>query len=294
MFQFNPDTHVRSAYKPCPEDPQRKEVLETPAAKLAIQHRSATDPGFAEKMRQHNNIEKVKKSGGQRKRRNRRKKANKILTTNEPDSTVTDNVTEMIPPQDTFHRINHYYEANYDALREAVKVLYCEKPDLETAVNPYQWHDSRDDADDFINKHKNEVIAPIFPAHSGKWNFIGPFKKVRESVRYYNDNTIVLEEIMKQRESDEKLGKDLLKKRIKKKKADNIDKAGPDDPAFLAWSKQHDPIKDMGGDPINRESMASDECPDDAVQIDVFRTSAVKRTMKVDHIFTAAEAPQKI
>lgn len=284
MFQFNPDKHVRSAYRPNPDDPQRKEVLDTPAANLAIKTTSKFDHEFADR------ITAATKAGGKRipQKKSAWHTATKI--TKDPskkDDTLQENTTEMIPPEDLYHRLRYYYDSNYEELRHVVEMLYCEKPDLETAINPYDWHNSRDEADAFINKHKNEVIAPIYPGYSGKWNFIGPFKQVRDSVRYYNENTIVLEEIMKQREIDEKLGKDLMKKRIKVKKQQNIKEAGPDDEAFVAWAKQNSSLKGIA-------DKNEDECPDNAVEVDIFRVSQVKQNVEKTKFYTQAEAPKDI
>lgn len=281
MFQFNPDKHVRSAYRPNPEDPQRTEVLNTPAANLAIEHGKKTDIGFATHLKA---AEKAGKMRISKKPRGDWQKANNVSQNpTKPDDMLETNVSEMIPPHDVFYRLKHYFDSNYEGLRTATEILYCEKPDLETAINPYDWHNSRDEADTFINKHKNEVIAPIYPAYSGKWNFLGPFKEVRDSVRYYNENTIVLEEIMKQREMDEKLGKDLMQKRIKVKKQQNIKEAGPDDQAFLDWKKQNATLKNIEED--------VDDCPENAIEVPVWRVSQLKQNLEKTKFFTEAEAP---
>lgn len=83
---------------------------------------------------------------------------------------------EMIPPVDIFGKFKHYYEVNYDKLREAVMYLYCEKPDFDIAINPYSWHNTRDEAEKFQKKHRSEVISDIIIADSGKWNLFAPFK----------------------------------------------------------------------------------------------------------------------
>jgi hypothetical protein len=56
---------------------------------------------------------------------------------------------EMIPPVDIFAKFKRYCEVNYESLREAVEYLYCEKPEFELAVNPYSWHDTREEAEEF-------------------------------------------------------------------------------------------------------------------------------------------------
>ena len=311
MFQFNPDMHVRSAYKPNPQDPDRQ-VVDTPAGKLAINHRCRKDTQFKDLMRQWEEKKAAKVEV-------KEEEAPKVEETNEEtpkveestksktgmidkvdpkkleeqkDSTAGQTVREMIPPQEVFHLWNYYTESNYDALLGAVADLYCEVPVFDVAINPLSWHNSREEADAFIHKHKDEVITEIFPAHSGKWNFYAPYKKVRETTRYFNKNTVVLEEMMKQIESDQRIGEDLMKKTITKRKKKNIEEEGPDDPQFLKWKKGNTTLKDMGATDINQASYADDDCPDDAVQVDVFRVSQGGRKFEISKFFTKAEAPE--
>ena len=61
MFQYNPDLHVRSAYKPNYKDPERN-VLDTPAAQLAIQQLKKSDTDFLNAYKQYTK-EQVKISG---------------------------------------------------------------------------------------------------------------------------------------------------------------------------------------------------------------------------------------
>ena len=169
--------------------------------------------------------------------------------------------------------------------------LYCDKPDLESAINPYAWHDTEDDADKFIDKHQNEVITSIYKARSGAWNIFAPYKQVRESMRYFNKKTMVLEEIAKQIERDAKLGADLMKKRIKVKKQKNINEDGPDDPAFLKWKEGNTTLQDMGAELNKQDNDVPNECPDNAITVPVFRMSQGGQVFKKTHFFSEAAAP---
>jgi exonuclease VII small subunit len=275
MFQYNPDFHVRSAYKPNLKDPER-DLVNSPAGQLAIYQLKKTNPEFSNDWVLYE----------------REKKKN---PKHDPGSKLVSDIrkycTEMIPADDIFHKHKHYYETNYEELKSIVNDLYCEKPELETALNPYQWHGTEDEADKFIDKHKTEVISTIYKAHSGKWNIFAPYKKVRESMRFFNDKTQVLEEIAKQIERDSKLGADLMKKRIKVKKTKNIKENGPDDPGFLKWKEQNDTLKQMGGESMNEKDYAPEDCPDDAITVPVFRMSAGGAKVEKTHFFTQAEAP---
>jgi hypothetical protein len=324
MFQFNPDEHVRSGYKPNRSDKSRKPI-NTPAGKLAVSHLKRTNTDFRAQESLHEAVEnnltndnttdntndntksktkKVKRTiiGKDGKKKVIMKTVvidEDVMESNVVDSTlkISDNkdpnlplnVREMLPPQDTFGRFKMYYTSNLEELREFVRDAYCEKPELELAINPYSVHDTPEDAETFKKKHKNEVIAEVFTAHFGKWNFFDSFKEQREHTNFYSDKTIVLEEIMKQLESDERLGQDLMKKRVEKAKAKNVVQTGPDAESFKKWRDQNNTIKNMGAEHIG--DMADDECPDDAVQVDVWRIAKGGLEIVKDKFYSAAEAP---
>jgi hypothetical protein len=275
MFQYNPDFHVRSAYKPNVKDPERN-LIKSPAGMLAIYQLKKTDKEFSSDWFNYEREQKINK---------------KTTPPEKVISSIKKYCEEMIPPVDVFHRYNNYYETNYEELKEIVNNLYCEKSELETALNPYAWHDTEDDADKFIDKHKNEVISTIYKAHSGKWNIFAPYKKIRDSMRFFNDKTQILEEIAKQIERDSKLGADLMKKRIKVKKLKNIEEEGPDDPQFAKWKEENTTLKDMGGESLNEKDYAPEECPDDAITVPVFRISNGGAKLEKTHFFSQAETP---
>jgi hypothetical protein len=219
----------------------------------------------------------------------------KLIVDGPPDAydpTACATVREMIPPVDTFHRWTYYMESNHENILSAVYDLYCEIPEFELAVNPYDWHENLKDADEFIHKHREEVVADIHKSESGKWNVISNYRKGRESIRFFNDNTLVLEEIMAQQERDAKLGGDLMKKRVQKKKKKNIEEDGPDDPMFAKWKASSGGLKGTGAENVNQSSYADDECPDDGIQVDVFSFSKGGKTLKKTKFYSQAEAPE--
>lgn len=280
MFQYNPDIHVRSAYKPNPKDTTRN-ILETPAAQLAIYELKKKDNIFKEDMHQYEIDVLVRKQAEE----NGEKFKESVKPSEKVVTDITKFTTEMIPPQDIYHRFNHYYETNYEELQSIVEDLYCEKPCFETAVNPYCVHDTDEDADKFINKHKDEVISTIYKAHTGKWNIISPFKKVRESMKFFNKNTEVLEQIADQIEKDAKIGAELMKKRIKVQKKKNIKVEGADDPEFIKWKATNTTLKDMGAETLNEKDL-EDECPMDALEVPVYRIGKGGTEMKVSKFYT--------
>jgi hypothetical protein len=308
MFQYNPDLHVRSSYKPNTKDDERT-VLSTPAAHLAISQLKSTDAEFREEMLQydrqvllHEKSQATSESKEETPLEENVEEKPSLPTVgpilNNVVSDVRKRTTEMIPSADIFHRFQYYYDSNFEELQHIVNDLYCCKPDFTTAVNPYAWFDNENDADIFINKHKDEVISTIFKAHSGQWNIIAPFKKVRDSMRFFNKNTQVLENIMNQIEKDSKLGQELMKKRIKIQKKNNVAKEGPDDPAFKKWRAQNTTLKDMGAvHPDDEKNNALEDedddadLPDDALEVPVFRVSQGGAKIERSKFYTKSEVP---
>lgn len=323
MFQFNPEEHVRSSYRPCRMDATRKPI-ETMAGKLAVEHLKQTDPEFraAESLYEDTKTnsapanttpdetkeakyttKKVKKTVVDKK--TGKKKVvlvnQKVLVEHEPvdtskklgkdlkDPNCAKQVREFLPPHDMFGRFKMYYESNYEDLRDFVRDAYCEKPDFELAINPYSVHDTEDEAETFKKKHRNEVIAEVFTATFGKWNFFDSFKEQRENVNFYNDNTIILEEMMKQLKKDEMLGQDLMKKRVSKMKKKNVAEVGPDAESFRRYVKQNKDIQSLGAEYLGDK--ADDDIPDDAVQVDVWRVAKGGLEVTKDKFYSAAEAP---
>ena len=169
--------------------------------------------------------------------------------------------------------------------------MYSEKPDIETAILPYTMVKTEDEAQEYMRKHRNDVIAPMYAGRSGAWVLIGPWKDVEEKVCYYNEHTQILEEMIKQQEMDNRLAEDLVKKRVKRKKAENVANDGPDDPAFKAWLKRdgNDRMEGFGAKKYNDDDK---ECPENAVQVDVFRLSHGTQKVLRDKFYTEAEPPE--
>lgn len=309
MLQFNPDEHVRSAYRPNYKDKSRT-PLDTMAARLAVNHLAKRDKDFKENKESHDVATGVKKKTVKKTVMGKDGKKKVIikevevarplpkqvptnrdkLDENHPaDPNIKDTVTNFIPPVDAFHRFKMYHTENYEELRDAVLHLYNTKPDLELAINLYSCHDTKEEAEQFKKQHADEVIAEVFTGQTGVWNMFDSFKQVRESVNFYNKNTVVLEEIVKQIERDEKLGQDLMSKRVEKEKKKNIIEAGEDAENFKKWREENTDLQKLGAKHIG--DMADDDIPDDAIQVDVWRLAKNGQEIIKDKIFTRAEAP---
>lgn len=297
MFQYNPDKHIRSAYKPNVKDLARG-LVDTPAANLAVEELKARDIKFREQMVTFDRVQKLitMKEGAideelqslvSKKLVLPKRHYRGVDFENWPkeDLDLLYNAYNIIPPVDIFGKFRTYMEINYDKLREAVLHLYCDKPDYDLAINPYSWHDSIESANEFVKKHSGEVISDIITASSGMWNFFAPFAKVRESTKFYNKDTAVLEEIASQIEQDAKLGADLMKNRVKQQKKKNVEEEGPDAEYFTQWKKDNTVLKDLGA--VTTGDFSPEDTPDDAVCVPVYRIADGK--LERSHFFSKAD-----
>jgi len=311
-FQFNPDEHVRSAYMPNPCDPER-EIIDTPAAKFAINRLKKKDIVFRKNLleyeRTRNLMHMAKKTPlSHSDKKYTHEKLNQAIDPavsntsllshgDFTDPTVAQAVYNMIPPADMFHNFTHYYEANYDRLLEAVNDLYCEKPQFDIAFNPHQWHSSMEEANAFVEKHHNDVISSILISQSGKWTFIAPYAQVRKAERYFNEKTKVLERMMDHQKQSAKLGQDMMNRRIYKQKKQNIKDYGPDDEAIAMYKERQRHINESEGNEISQfdinqfEKELADECPADAVQINVINLSNGGQDVTLRKFYTEEVPP---
>jgi len=309
MFQFNPDEHVRSAYRPNYKDQSRK-PLDTMAARIAVKHATRKDANLRADKALAESVSGVKTRRVKRIIKGRDGTTREVfrdvpvapppctppaptnpehLDPEHPADNAFSTATNFIPPHDMFGRFKIYYQENYEQLREAVLALYCEKPEFELAINPLAWHNTREEAEAFKKQHADEVITEVFTVESGKWNFFDSFKKQRESVNFYNKDTIILEEMAKQIERDERLGEDLMTKRVEKEKAKNIVEAGPDDANFKKWMQENSELSKMGAKYIG--DMADEDMPEDAIQVDVWKVARGGLELTKEKFYSQAEAP---
>ena len=234
-----------------------------------------------------------------------------LVNTNDPEKTKPTNTTflDNIPPNDTYGRFQYYFDVNYEELREAVYYLYNEKPDIEVALNIYETFPTLEECTEYINKNKDKVITNIMTLTNYKWNLLGPFKQNRERITFYNENTQVLENILKQQEEDAKMGKKLLDERVRKKKVKNVKEYGKTDPAVAKYLKEH-PSEisenahkvDIQEDKIiiteeievseSGAKVDEDGTPEDAIEIGVTSINLKDNKISTTKIYTKAHAPE--
>ncbi|MHA1753923.1 MAG: hypothetical protein ACTSYR_00160, partial [Candidatus Odinarchaeia archaeon] len=158
----------------------------------------------------------------------------------------------------------------------------------------------------FASKYNEELSSDLNVAELGKWTILANYKKNREKIDFYNRHTEILKRILDQHESDKKLGQDLMKKRIKKAKAKNIEKDGKDAEILTEYKKQIADLSTIGAVKVlNAEEKRAledakkaikdiqevSDVPDNAIQVNVFTHDTEKSEMAKSAIYTEAEDP---
>lgn len=219
------------------------------------------------------------------------------------DKDTTD-VYLVDPPIDVFYHWDRYIHNNYEQLREATNVLYNDKPDLEFAIHYFGHYDTKDKADAFKRKNESRFISPVFTIENGAWTLLGPFKENRGRVEFYNKNTEILKRIFDQMETDQKLGKDLMKKKVIKAKTKEYRQFDADPKGLEEYKEAMGTIESLGAQPIlsldEKRKLAEAvrvrdmaEVPADAIQVDVYQKNADGNLVK-GKFYTKAEDPQSV
>lgn len=148
--------------------------------------------------------------------------------------------TNIIPPQDTFHRWNYYIEVNYEELRTVTETLYPEKSDLDWAIAIWTTFKGTDveleeQFTNYCQKHSDELPSIVKALEMGKWSLLADFKENRKNVQFYNKHTEVLKKIIDRHTEDKKIGTELMRNRVRQVKAKNIAEQGPDAPGLKAY-----------------------------------------------------------
>jgi len=187
---------------------------------------------------------------------------------------------EKTPPLDTFHRWKYYMDVNYDALRQVTVDKFCHKPYLDWCIMPYGVHfETPEEAQKYVRKHADQLPTDARVCKAWNWTFMQSFKDNRDRVNYNNDQTIILEKILRNIEEEAKLGRDMMKKRVQVKKKENIDKEGPDDSSFEVFKREYPTALGSYGvehveGPIKEEELPPleepiDDLPKEAVEVGV-------------------------
>lgn len=218
---------------------------------------------------------------------------------------------EHMPPMDTFHRWNYYQEVNMEEIRSVVSHVYHEKPVFDYAMIIYDTFEGTEEEIDanrkkFAMQYNEELCSDLKVVPVGNWVVLGDYKKNRDTIDFYNRHTEILKRIMDEHESGKKLGKDLMKKRVKKAKAKNIQEAGTDAEILKEYKKQVQDLTAMGAvralKPEEKDELENakknikdhedlQDCPDDAVRVNVFTHDTATGKLEKSKFYTKSEEP---
>lgn len=141
-------------------------------------------------------------------------------------------------PNDTFAWLNMYKRDNFEQLRWATMVLYGVLPDLELMFQPIETFDDLDKYKLYENMHKDNLQFGMSAIQYGNWNLIGSFDQNKERVSFLNKNTEILQRMYEKHKEDERIGHELLKRRIKERKKENIKATGPNAEGLAEYVKE--------------------------------------------------------
>lgn len=170
---------------------------------------------------------------------------------------MSQSLENLIVPGEIFHAFDRYYSFNFENLKKITESVYPERADIEFAVRYYQSFDTEKEAIEHRRKHQTDFDYDVYTIKNEGTTLLGPFRKNREKMDYYNSNNEVLQQIMDQQERDAKTGQEIMKNRVTRDKKRDIERFG-DDPKKLEEYKQMTGIVDAFGGK-NPGAMTSEE-----------------------------------
>ena len=134
-------------------------------------------------------------------------------------------------PNDTFAWFKMYKNDNFEQLRWATMALYGVLPTTELMVQPAEIFNGKNPYEEYKvyeQMVKETTDVSITAVTFGTWNILGPFQQNKDKVSFLNKNTEILQRILEQHKADEQIGADLLKRRVRERKKENIRREGAD------------------------------------------------------------------
>jgi hypothetical protein len=192
---------------------------------------------------------------------------------------------KYIPPSDLFYRFRMYQDENIEHIRRFVADCYGEVLQLDLALQPLSVHDTEQEAEEYKKKRANEFTVDVFTARFGFWCMLESSEARRNNVRYYNKQNRIFEEIIEQAQRDAKLGTELLSKRVRKAKKENVRREGPDPEGLERWKAENTQLRQLGAE----FSKLHPDLPEDAVQTEIWDFQNLENPKTV--AFLEAEAP---
>ena len=230
-------------------------------------------------------------------------------------------IEKFVPPKDTFHNFQTYLDQNYEELRGVTERLYSiAKPDLDVAILPCGVFGSQEDADNFVERNKENVICDIRTLSVGKWNLIESFKANRDKIEAYRGT--IVDDILEQVKEDTKIGSELTMARVSKRRMENarstmpppemvkqyiadkgeeISSLNKDGDASKLTDEQREELYEKFQNEKREEQRElirtcegiTDDVPHDALKVNVYKFAEGGKNLKKSHFFTKAKKPEK-
>jgi len=241
-----------------------------------------------------------------------------------------------MPPADTLLRFNRYLDNHFEQLRDITTTVYQVNPIIEDAIQIMGTFDTEEAAKEFREKYQDDFTSQIRILQHGAWGMTGPWEQNRDKTEFLNEHTQFLKEVIDRMDQDEKLGADMMRKRIKKLKKRDIQKTGPDPKSLGQYAtatgkkldklgaervelteEEHAAIEKANnkvpvlttksnetdqsakellkhGDIISQNFEEDDECPDDAVEVNVVEISKGGKNVQSSKFYTEMDGDDVI
>lgn len=305
VFGFDPDRDVKSSYSPIPIDPNR-EIVNTPAAKAAMIAEDKKTK-LTPETKEFKDTVKRTVIGRDGKKMTLAAKAGdrsaKIETTDMKDASLPHYGYEILPPVDLYAKFNRYLIQNFEELQKVVYDVYGVKDLLEYAILPLAVHKSREEYEAYKRENATKLVMSLVNVNFGAWSMMAHYKKNLEATQIFSSSNRLLESMQRKLIEDAKIGEELTKKRVMRKKAENEKQYGKPSEAFMNNMKTN-PNKLVTeykmANPLGNEAMEQKvadpqdthpDCPDDAVAVDVFTIKDGGRSVHKSVMYTEAQAP---
>jgi hypothetical protein len=194
---------------------------------------------------------------------------------------------KLVPPEDTFKRWERYREAHYEQLRQATDDIYAEKSDFEWVIVPhesFEGENAQENAAEWERKHSKEVDYSVRSVTYNENNLLGPWEQNREATNFYTKETEIIKRMLDAKKDDERIGKDLMKDRVRKKKEENEEELGADAGLDEYLNRNPGGLEQYGAKRVLQNTKNDSNVPhdeqdlaDDEVQIDVIRLGAERK-----------------
>lgn len=154
----------------------------------------------------------------------------------------------LVIPDDLFFNFNRYIDVHYESLKMTVNRIYSDIADVTDNIAVY--YDSfktKDEAIQFMEANgPNFKVSPIVISNAGPVLY-GPFHENKEKVDLVTKDSSVLKEIMETAEKDQKIGKEILNRRLHNFSASKFIKdGGTSEKGLQQYMAARDIVKKIG------------------------------------------------